>query len=152
MKKIFFTLVILVVVFGLLAPSLSFAADNCTDAQKKDPNSPCNPDFTGGSESSLWQMMFGGGLNAIGEQVYGESAENTDLQALVLMLVPAFLSLLATIFLIIMLYAGFRWMYAGGKQEQIDDAKKWIRNSIIGLAIVLAAYAITSFVINALTS
>ncbi|MFA5359195.1 MAG: hypothetical protein WC310_05290 [Patescibacteria group bacterium] len=58
----------------------------------------------------------------------------------------AFFGMLGIIFLIIMLYAGFRWMTAGGKQDQIDEAKKWIINAVIGLAICTLSYAITVYV------
>ncbi|MBI5622060.1 hypothetical protein HY933_04335 [Candidatus Falkowbacteria bacterium] len=57
-----------------------------------------------------------------------------------------FFSVLGIIFLIIIVYAGFRWMTAGGNEEQISEAKKWLTNSIIGLIIIILAYSITYFV------
>jgi len=41
------------------------------------------------------------------------------------------------------------WMTSGGNEEKIEKAKKILVSSIIGLTIVLAAYAITYFVIDA---
>jgi len=66
-------------------------------------------------------------------------------------LLRIFFSLLGVIFLAIIVYAGFRWMTAGGNEEQIGEAKKLIKNSIIGLAIILASYSITWFITAALT-
>lgn len=58
------------------------------------------------------------------------------------------LSFIGVILLVIMVYAGFLWLTAGGNDQQIDRAKKWIINSIIGMIIALSAYAISFFVIN----
>jgi len=41
------------------------------------------------------------------------------------------------------LFAGYQWITAGGNEEIVTKAKTRIKNSIIGLIIVLAAYAIT---------
>jgi len=65
-------------------------------------------------------------------------------------MIQVFLSFLGVIFLILMLYAGFRWMTAAGEEEQITKAKDTIRAAVIGLVIVLAAYALSVFVIERL--
>ncbi len=54
------------------------------------------------------------------------------------------LSLLGIIFLILMLYGGFVWMKARGKEEDVEKAKKIIQNALIGLVIVLGAYIIAN--------
>ncbi len=56
------------------------------------------------------------------------------------------LSFVGVIFLILMIYAGLVWMTAQGNQEQVTKAKDLMINAIIGLIIVLAAYAITAFI------
>ena len=60
------------------------------------------------------------------------------------------LSLLGVIVLVIIIYGGFLWMTAGGNDEKVGEAKKWIFGGIIGLVIILSAYAIASFVITKL--
>lgn len=62
------------------------------------------------------------------------------------------LQLLGVIALAIVVYAGFIWMTAGGNEEKITEAKKWLYAGIIGLALILSAYSIASFVIGALIS
>lgn len=62
----------------------------------------------------------------------------------------AIMGFLGIITLIIIIYAGFLWMTAGGNADQIDKAKKWLINGVIGLVIVLSAWAITSFIFNLL--
>jgi hypothetical protein len=66
-------------------------------------------------------------------------------------LISVFFSILGIVFLGIVLYAGWLWMTAGGEEAKIEKAKKWLINGTVGLIITLSAYAITTFVINALT-
>lgn len=76
--------------------------------------------------------------------------ENSNLLQTIGILINIFLGLLGVIFLIILLYAGFLWMTAGGSAEQVEKAKKFMINAVIGLIIMLAAYAITQFIMGAL--
>lgn len=56
------------------------------------------------------------------------------------------LSLAGTIFLVLTVYAGILWMTAAGNEDQVTKAKDIVSQAVIGLAITLAAYAITAFV------
>ena len=67
-------------------------------------------------------------------------------------LVRIALSLLGIVFLVIVLYGGYLWMTAGGNEERVGDAKKWIFSGVIGLAIILSAFGITTFVLNNITA
>ena len=62
------------------------------------------------------------------------------------------LSFLGIIAVVIVLLGGFKYMIAGGNETKTDEAKKLIVSGIIGLAIILSAWAITSFVISQLVS
>jgi len=64
--------------------------------------------------------------------------------------IEAFLGLLAIIFIILILYAGFNWMTAAGDEQKVTKAKDTIYRAVIGLIITLAAFSITYFVFNAL--
>lgn len=59
-------------------------------------------------------------------------------------------SVVGIILIVLMVYAGFLWMTAGGKEDQIKTATAIIKNSIIGLIITLLAYGIAQFVLSAL--
>jgi hypothetical protein len=61
------------------------------------------------------------------------------------------LSLLGVVFLVLTVYGGITWMTAEGDETKVEKAKKTITQAVIGLVIVLAAYAISLFVINALS-
>lgn len=56
------------------------------------------------------------------------------------------LALLGVIFFILMLYGGLTWMIAKGDTAKADKAKDIIEAAIIGLVLVLSAYAIATFV------
>jgi cysteine-rich repeat protein len=87
------------------------------------------------------------GLDAIGQTV---QLPDTDPRIIAARLINVFLGLLGIILLVIILYAGFLWMTAGGDAAKVEKAKAWLRNGIIGVVIVLLSWAIASFVINSL--
>ncbi len=60
------------------------------------------------------------------------------------------LSMLGLVAVVIVLAGGFKWMTAGGNEEKTTEARKMIFSGIIGLAIILSAWAITLFVFNQL--
>lgn len=62
------------------------------------------------------------------------------------------LSLMGVVFLILAIYSGYIWMTARGNEEMVTKAKNTLTNSIIGLMIVLSAYAITYFVLSQISS
>ncbi|MDD5251528.1 MAG: pilin [Patescibacteria group bacterium] len=76
------------------------------------------------------------------------TAVSGGLGLIVAKLIQQLIAIIGVIFVAIMVYSGFRWMTAGDSEENINEAKGLIRNAVIGLAIVLAAYSITSYVID----
>ncbi len=62
------------------------------------------------------------------------------------------LSFLGIVFFLLMMYGGFKWMTAGGNEQDVEQAKNIIISAIIGLAIVVSAYGLTrlfaSFIIG----
>lgn len=67
-------------------------------------------------------------------------------------IISVILGVLGIIMVVLILYAGFLWMTDAGKGDNITKAKDIIRAAIIGLILIVAAYAITQFVINAITN
>lgn len=67
-------------------------------------------------------------------------------------IIQVIIGFLGVIAVIIILIGGFKWMTAQGNEEKVGEAKKLLGAGVIGLAIILAAYAITTFVINSLIS
>jgi len=77
-------------------------------------------------------------------------ANESSLGQIVAVAIQAFLGLLGVIFLVLMITAGYKWMTASGNEEKLTEAKETIWRAVIGLIIVVAAYAITYFVFNSL--
>ena len=95
---------------------------------------------------SLWEAAKEGGVGKIGTDAYGSSATSKDPRDIVINVIKVFLTLLGIIFLVLIMLAGYKWMTSQGNQEKVDEAKKEITRAIIGLIIIMAAYAITSFI------
>lgn len=72
--------------------------------------------------------------------------ESNTVDSVVAMVIKVFLGLLGIIFIILIIIAGFNWMTANGDEGKIEKAKKIISRAIIGLIIIVSAYAITKFV------
>ncbi len=62
------------------------------------------------------------------------------------------LSFLGIVFFGLIFYAGILWMIALGESGKVDKAKNLIETAIIGLIIVIGAYAISTFVFNKLVN
>ena len=78
--------------------------------------------------------------------------QQQDLRITIARIIRTAMSLLGIIAVLIILYGGFKWMTSGGSDEAVGDAKKIITAGVIGLIIILTAYAIASFVINSLVT
>lgn len=76
---------------------------------------------------------------------------STDVTQVAATAIKVFLSVLGIIFIILILIAGFNWMTAAGDEEKIKKATATIRAAIIGLLIIVSAYAITYFVFSSLS-
>ncbi|MCF7907098.1 Ig-like domain-containing protein [Patescibacteria group bacterium] len=61
------------------------------------------------------------------------------------------LSVLGLVALILAIVAGVQWMTSGGNSEKIKKAKALLSAALIGLLIIILAYALVSFIVNKLT-
>jgi len=88
--------------------------------------------------------LIKGGLDAAAA---GYGTTKTDLPTIIAGLINVALTLLGSLLLVYLLYGGFLWMTAGGDEKKVDKARDLIKNAIIGVVIVAAAYAISSYVL-----
>ncbi len=87
------------------------------------------------------------GLNPVAENINVTTGE-TDARIVIIRLINLALTFLGLIAVILILWGGFKWMTAGGNDEAVGEAKKIIIASVIGLAIILSAYAIAQFFVS----
>ena len=98
------------------------------------------------------------GLNQAAGKAYLDKSQEgdlkegviTDIPSLIGKVVGAGLSFIGIIFFILIIYGGFSWMTARGNEQEVTKAKELIYAAVIGLIIVLAAYAITAYIGGAL--
>lgn len=98
--------------------------------------------------ATWWDTAYNGGLDKVGT-AYGQTSspsETYDIRIMLARIIRRVLELLGLIFLIIIIVAGFRWMMAGGDEEKVTVSKKQLVNGVIGLIIILASYAIATYV------
>jgi len=81
-----------------------------------------------------------------------ENFTNADVSVFVGNIIRAVLSILGVMVLIYMVYGGYLWMMSGGNDQMVKKAKDILINATIGLIIVIAAYAITAFVVGGIYS
>jgi hypothetical protein len=89
------------------------------------------------------------GVNAIQSSIKLGSGDIRQTAAQIINVALGFLGIIAVV---IVLLGGFKYMIAGGNEEKTSEARKLIVSGIIGLAIILSAWAITSFVISRLVT
>ncbi len=135
MKKKYYQKIILVIIISFLIVSLPTALLAAESGQSSQ-----------STKTSLFEKLKKSGK----EGGYKENLTSEYLPEIVANIVKIVLSLLGVIFICLIIYGGFLWMTAAGNEERIKKARAIIANAAIGLAIVLAAYAITVFVINAI--
>jgi hypothetical protein len=96
---------------------------------------------------------LGGGMlkNTASNGGYKGAAGQEGLTAFIGTIISLFLNILGILFLLYTLYGGYMWLIARGNEEKVNTAKDTLKNGIIGLIICLGAYAISAFVLGALS-
>ena len=106
-----------------------------------------------GAAVALWALPLVAAAQTLDLGIdYGTSTGlgTKDIRTTVADIINVALGLLGIVAVVIVLAGGFTWMTAAGNEEKVDKAKKMIFAGIIGLAIILSAYAIARFVITSL--
>lgn len=60
------------------------------------------------------------------------------------------LSMVGFLLVFYLIYGGILWMTSGGEQDGVKKAKMMIQNAVIGLVVLGASFAISSFVLSSL--
>lgn len=93
--------------------------------------------------------LFGGSVTG-DEFASTAGLGEADLVDTIASIIRIALGFLGVIAVVIILLGGFKWMTAGGNDDKVGEAKKLIFSGIIGLVIIISAFAIASFVINSI--
>ncbi|KKQ40372.1 MAG: hypothetical protein US58_C0021G0004 [Candidatus Magasanikbacteria bacterium GW2011_GWA2_37_8] len=155
MKKLFTNALLALGLFAVMIPSMASAV-TCTAV-----NTPvgCEPATCTGINvpySGCLTPAAGSGLittKDLGISYATQTGLGTaDVRDTVAKIIRVAMGLLGIVAVVIILIGGFTWMTAGGNEEKVGEAKKWIFAGVIGLAIILSAYALANFVITNLVN
>jgi len=75
---------------------------------------------------------------------------DSDPRAISANIINIALGFLGIIAVMLVLAGGFMWMVSGGNEDKTTQAKKLLTSGVIGLIIILAAFGIAKFLVNAL--
>ena len=92
-----------------------------------------------------------GGLEVTATQGYGTLPAETNLPTIIGKIVGAGLAFLGVVFFLLILYAGLGWILSMGNEEKITQSKDMIIAAVLGLIVVLGAYAITALLSDIFT-
>ena len=130
-KKFFVLSVFTLIVFTLYVPLNCYSKNNTANAAAIDL-------FSNSAKTTANKM----GYNPL-------TSELTILMQIGLIVNVVF-GLTGVIVFVLIIYGGILWMTAGGNDEQVKKAQKIIQRAVIGLIIVVLAYAITYFIFKEL--
>ncbi len=98
---------------------------------------------SGSGDQTVWADTAG--------NIQGRSAVGNDdprnIAANIINIILGFLGILAVV---LILFGGFKWMTAAGNEDKIAEAKKLLVAGVVGMVIILAAYALAAFVLDAI--
>jgi len=85
-------------------------------------------------------------LDNFSTSLTGETGYDTerDLTTIIGEVLQMILALLGSVFLIFLFVAGNQWMQAAGNEEKIKKSKARIQSLIIGLVVILIAFALSN--------
>lgn len=101
--------------------------------------------------AGLWETITDkdeGGLKEIGSTVFGDEEPKNTIPEIIARIIKYLLTFLGVIFITLIIYGGFIYMTAAGASDKIDSAKNIIISASIGLAIILASYSFTYFILE----
>ncbi len=75
-----------------------------------------------------------------------------DVREVIFLVINVILGFLSIIAILLILWGGFKWMTAGGAEDQIEEAKKIIIAGVVGMAVIFTSYAIATFVVRSLVN
>lgn len=104
--------------------------------------------------ASIWDSITDkseGGLEEIGDTVFGGETPKNTIPEIIARIIKYLLTFLGVIFIALIIYGGFIYMTAAGESDKISNAKSIIISASIGLAIILASYSFTYFILESLT-
>ncbi|PLX26793.1 hypothetical protein C0583_05855 [Candidatus Parcubacteria bacterium] len=138
LKKISTAIVIFVFAFSMLSATVAMAGNDNDVGGGTGWNTQ-----VGGANNTLWDTRN----NDIQARTSLGNDDPRNIAANIINLMLGFLGILAVV---LILFGGFKWMTAAGNEDKVTEAKRLLVSGVIGLVIILAAYALAAFVLDAI--
>ena len=109
------------------------------------------PSIVFGAEPNPAKFLTGEGAGGAVAGNAVKSALGTGTQSLPIVvgnLINVLISVLGIVFVVLIVYAGYLYLTAAGEEKKVTKAKTLIGQAVIGLVLILAAYSISTFVIQ----
>lgn len=97
------------------------------------------------ADDTLWDMQKQSGIDKIGSKAFGGEVPK-DIRIIAARAIKIFLGFMGIIFLVLIIIAGFKYMTSSGNEEKVKEAVSQIKTGVIGLIIIVTAYAITDYI------
>lgn len=94
-------------------------------------------------ETGLYETAYEAGYS-------NEEGEAPELTTFIGTIINVVLGLSGIALVVLFVYGGILWMTAMGNKDQVDKAKRLLTNTIIGMVIIVAAYAIADYILSSL--
>lgn len=120
-----------VIIFLILAVNIMFSFNNIYAENLRDRLDRIDDNTT------LQKVVRDGGMST-----------DRNLPSLVSFVIKTVLGIFALVTLIFIIQSGIKWFTAKGMPDKIQESRKVLTSSIIGMFIISTAYASTDFVIN----
>lgn len=93
------------------------------------------------------------GLSAVGASgSLGGAASKTYLPLFIGNMIDVLLGAIGIVFVVLIIQSGIQYMTSNGAEDKVKEAKKRIISAVIGIIILLGAYAISSYVITSIVN
>lgn len=149
MKSLYTLFFSLTLLLGITHMQIRFMDAALPQTSEPAPNSQESAPSGGGATNS--DSPLTDGLNEFGGAGSGLRTDGS-LIGFVSQIISWLLGLVGTVFFVIILLNGFKYMTSGGNASNSQESVKAITNAVIGLVIIMGAFLITNYVTSALLS
>jgi len=87
------------------------------------------------------------GVDAVNNGLNG-SLKTGDPRVIAARVINLLLGFLGLVALVLIIYSGYLWMTSAGNEDKVTQAKRILKNGVIGLLIILSSWAIATFLIS----
>lgn len=117
--------------------------DQSTNTTSDTSNTPAANDLTNGTFNVTQHLKLDNGQQP---KKYFNDSSNSPIVSLIITVIDYAITVMGAIAVILLIAAGFMFMFSNGNTQKLDEAKDIVKYAVIGLIVALLAYVIVIFV------